>query len=89
MGHDPSILGALASYVVGHYKVGRVSAKGSGASRVLKRETHQFDVRIDHGVSAWSQIVRSEAPARGRCCLASLLSALESNNRLYGVRGRS
>ncbi|MDQ6824845.1 MAG: GAF domain-containing protein [Candidatus Eremiobacteraeota bacterium] len=31
-----------------------------------KRETHQFDVRIDHGVSARSQIVRSEAPTRGR-----------------------
>jgi hypothetical protein len=29
-------------------------------------ETHQFDVRIDHGVSAWSQIVRSEVPTRGR-----------------------
>jgi hypothetical protein len=27
MGHDPSMLGALASYVVGHYKVGRLSAK--------------------------------------------------------------
>src|SRR4029077_5408187 len=23
-------------------------------------ETHQFDLRIDHSVSAWSQIVRSE-----------------------------
>src|ERR1700730_15483969 len=29
-------------------------------------ESQQFDVRIDHGVSAWSQIVRSEAPTRGR-----------------------
>jgi hypothetical protein len=29
-------------------------------------ETHQFDVRIDHGVSAWFQIVRSEVPTRGR-----------------------
>jgi len=29
-------------------------------------ETHRFDVRIDHGVSAWSQIVRSEVPTRGR-----------------------
>ena len=29
-------------------------------------ETHQFDGRINHGVSAWSQIVRSEVPTRGR-----------------------
>jgi hypothetical protein len=29
-------------------------------------DTHQFDGRIDHRVSAWSQIVRSEVPARGR-----------------------
>jgi hypothetical protein len=29
-------------------------------------ESQQFDVRIDHGVSAWSQIVRNEAPTRGR-----------------------
>ena len=31
-----------------------------------REETHQFNVDIDHGVSAWSQIVRSEAPTRGR-----------------------
>jgi hypothetical protein len=30
-----------------------------------REEMHQFNVHIDHGVSAWSQIVRSEAPTRG------------------------
>jgi hypothetical protein len=30
------------------------------------KESQQFDVRIDHGVSAWSQIVRNEVPTRGR-----------------------
>ena len=29
-------------------------------------ESQRFDVRIDHGVSALSQIVRKEVPTRGR-----------------------